>query len=80
MVLERTFRFTRKAGQWVSVFGLALAALGLIAWLLAILNHPQPFLLDLGIMALPVIFVGLVCFFIAAGIEQILIRRRPPSA
>jgi uncharacterized membrane protein len=80
MALQRALSFTRKAAQWLLLFGLVLAAFGLVGWLLAIFHHPLPFLLNLGILALPVIFVGFVFLFIVAGIEQVLIRRQSPRA
>ena len=74
--MERAFRLARTLGQWTSFFGLALAVLGLIGWVLSLFHRPQPFLLDLGILALPALFLGLVFLLIAAVFERIVIRRR----
>jgi len=78
--MERAFRIARTLGQWVMIFGLALAALGLIGWVLSLFHRPQPLLLDLGILALPAIFIGMIFLFIAAILERLLIRRRSRNA
>jgi peptidoglycan biosynthesis protein MviN/MurJ (putative lipid II flippase) len=80
MVLERAFRITGKLGQWILAFGLVLAALGMIAWVLAISHLPTQFLFNLGILALPVIFIGFVLVLVAAILQRLLLRRRssPP--
>jgi hypothetical protein len=77
--MERAFRITRVLGQWVLIFGFALAALGLIGGFLYLIHHPMPFLIDLGILALPAFFLGLVILLIAAVFERIHLRRSPRS-
>jgi hypothetical protein len=47
---------------------------------LSLLHRPQPLLLDLGILALPAIFIGMIFLFIAAILERLLIRRRSRNA
>jgi hypothetical protein len=74
--MERAFRLARTLGQWILIFGLALAALGLIGWVLSLFHRPQPLLLDLGILALPAFFLGILFLFIAAIFQRILIRSR----
>jgi tellurite resistance protein TehA-like permease len=74
--MERAFRIARTLGQWIMIFGLALAAFGLIGWILSIFHHPQPLLIDLGVLALPAFFLGILFLFIAAIFQRILIRRR----
>jgi hypothetical protein len=75
MALQTVFRITGKAGQWILAFGLLLAVLGLIAWLLAIFHISAQFLLNLGLLGRPVIFIGLLLVFIAALLQRRLIRR-----
>jgi hypothetical protein len=74
--MERAFRIARTLGQWVIVVGLALAALGLIGWVLSVFHLPSSFLIDFGILALPAFFLGILFLFIAAIFQRILIRRR----
>jgi len=78
--MERAFRIARTLGQWVIIFGLVLAVLGLIGWVLSLLHRPSSFLIDLGILSLPAFFVGILFLFIAAIFQRILIRRRTRSA
>ena len=78
--MERAFRIARTLGQWASFFGLALAALGLIGWVLSLFHLPASFLLNLGILALPVIFLGILLLMLAGIFERTLIRRRSRNA
>jgi hypothetical protein len=77
--MERAFRFARALGQWMLLFGLALIALGLIGWVLSIFHFPTSRLIDIGILALPIIFLGILFLFIAAIFQRILIRRSSQS-
>jgi hypothetical protein len=73
--MQRAFRITRTLGQWTLLFGLALAAAGLIGWVLSLFHLPSSFLIDLGVLALPAFFLGILFLFIAAIFQRILIRR-----
>jgi uncharacterized membrane protein YhdT len=73
--MERAFRITRIIGQWVLIFGFALAALGLIGGFLYLIHHPMPLFIDFGVLALPALFLGLVILLIAAVFEHIHLRR-----
>jgi polyferredoxin len=77
--MERAFRLIRTLGQWICLLALGLVALGLAGGLLSIFHRPSPFLIDLGILGLPVIFVGLVFLFAAALLQRILLRRSARS-
>jgi hypothetical protein len=73
--MERAFRIVRTLGQWTLLFGVALAALGLIGWVLSLFHLPSSFLIDLGVLSLPAFFLGILFLFIAAIFQRILIRR-----
>jgi hypothetical protein len=73
--MERAFRLARTLGQWILIFGLVLAVLGLIGWVLSLFHRPSSFLIDLGVLCLPAFFVGILFLFIAAIFQRILIRR-----
>jgi polyferredoxin len=76
LAMERAFRIARTLGQWVIVFGLVLAVLGLIGWVLSLFHRPSSFLIDLGVLSLPAFFLGIVFLFIAAIFQRIIISRR----
>ncbi len=71
-------RVTMKLAQWITISGVLLAALGLAGSLLGFFRLSAPSLLtELGVLALPVIFLGLVIFLIVA-VVQIVGRKQPP--
>jgi len=78
MAQSGALRITAKVAQWILLFGLLLAALGLIGSLLGIFQLSSPtFLTELGVLALPVIFLGLVLFLIVS-VVQVVSRKHPP--
>ena len=87
MLLVVTFRILGKVTQAMALLGLLLGVLYVIGWLLSLAHHPSPFLVNCGILALPVLFVGLFSWYLCVLLEQLLLRRArrraqssPPAA
>jgi hypothetical protein len=76
MAMAGLLRLTAKVAQWVLLVGVTLAGVGLVGWVLSVFRAPSSFLMELGILSLPVMFVGIVLFFVVA-VGQTMGRRRP---
>ena len=75
MAAARALTLTTKLAQWISLFGLVLAGFGIAGWILSLFHRASLFLIDLGLLALPFIFIGVVLFFIAALLQYVRVRR-----
>ncbi|HEX4064712.1 MAG TPA: hypothetical protein VHZ09_01720 [Acidobacteriaceae bacterium] len=74
MPLTRALLRTAKIAQGISLFGLILAGFGLIGWILSLFNRPSFFLLNLGILALPIVFIGILLLLFVAIFQYFLAR------
>ncbi|MGA8109920.1 MAG: hypothetical protein WBD46_15790 [Acidobacteriaceae bacterium] len=75
MAAARALTLTTRLAQWISLFGLLLAGFGLLGWILSLFHRASLFLIDLGLLALPFIFLGVVLFLIAALLQSFRARR-----
>ncbi|HEX4036850.1 MAG TPA: hypothetical protein VHX37_02230 [Acidobacteriaceae bacterium] len=76
MAVAAAVRFSAKLGQGLSALGVSMFACGFLGWILALFHLPSSLLLNLGLVALPFVFAGLLLLFIAALLERFLMRRR----
>lgn len=79
-MLNWALRFNRKAAQWLTVLGTGLFAVGTVGYILFLFHLHVMFLVDLGIMGLPVIFLGLLFNLIAMILQKIIARRSAASS
>lgn len=77
--MARAAQLFRLFYKWAFILGTALAAICLIGFMLYLFHLPAAFLVNLGVLALPALFLGVLFAFLAMVLERIVARRSASS-